>query len=106
MRTTTLPGAQFWANWRTFLIFPQFQVYGARAVNASDGGYPANYYAEGFASVQNAISRAVLEMHSGREDAVPHVDLQVGTSTWLQSFSITHTHTLLSPTALSLSTLL
>uniref|UniRef100_A0A6E8VSN7 ABC transporter domain-containing protein n=1 Tax=Anopheles coluzzii TaxID=1518534 RepID=A0A6E8VSN7_ANOCL len=76
MRTTTLPGAQFWANWRTFLIFPQFQVYGARAVNASDGGYPANYYAEGFASVQNAISRAILEMHSGREDAVPHVDLQ------------------------------
>uniref|UniRef100_A0A182K217 ABC transporter domain-containing protein n=1 Tax=Anopheles christyi TaxID=43041 RepID=A0A182K217_9DIPT len=76
MRTTTLPGAQFWANWRTFLIFPQFQVYGARAINATDGGYPANYYAEGFASVQNAISRAVLEAHSGGDDTLPHVDLQ------------------------------
>uniref|UniRef100_A0A182NHT5 ABC transporter domain-containing protein n=1 Tax=Anopheles dirus TaxID=7168 RepID=A0A182NHT5_9DIPT len=76
MRTTTLPGAQFWANWRTFLIFPQFQVYGARNINASDGGYPANYYAEGFASVQNAISRAVLEMRHGGHHTLPHVDLK------------------------------
>uniref|UniRef100_A0A182MGR1 ABC transporter domain-containing protein n=1 Tax=Anopheles culicifacies TaxID=139723 RepID=A0A182MGR1_9DIPT len=76
MRTTTLPGAQFWANWRTFLIFPQFQVYGARNINASDGGYPANYYAEGFASIQNAISRAVLEMRSGRNNSLPHVHLR------------------------------
>uniref|UniRef100_A0A182SA26 ABC transporter domain-containing protein n=1 Tax=Anopheles maculatus TaxID=74869 RepID=A0A182SA26_9DIPT len=76
MRTTTLPGAQFWANWRTFLIFPQFQVYGARNINVSDGGYPANYYAEGFASVQNAISRAVLELRAGRNDSLPHVELR------------------------------
>uniref|UniRef100_A0A182IZM7 ABC transporter domain-containing protein n=1 Tax=Anopheles atroparvus TaxID=41427 RepID=A0A182IZM7_ANOAO len=76
MRTTTLPGAQFWANWRTFLIFPQFQVYGARNINASDGGYPANYYAEGFASVQNAISRSVLEMRGVRNDTLPHVELK------------------------------
>uniref|UniRef100_A0A182PQD2 ABC transporter domain-containing protein n=1 Tax=Anopheles epiroticus TaxID=199890 RepID=A0A182PQD2_9DIPT len=76
MRTSFLPGSQFWANWRTFLIFPQFQVYGARAVNASDGGYPANYYAEGFASVQNAISRAILENFGGSNDPLPSVDLQ------------------------------
>ncbi|XP_058053877.1 phospholipid-transporting ATPase ABCA3-like [Anopheles bellator] len=80
MRTTTLPGAQFWANWRTFLIFPQFQVYGARNINASDGGYPANYYAEGFASVQNAISRAVLEVRQGSSGAsnvtLPKVQLK------------------------------
>ncbi|XP_049296749.1 phospholipid-transporting ATPase ABCA3-like [Anopheles funestus] len=76
MRTTTLPGAQFWANWRTFLIFPQFQVYGARNINVSDGGYPANYYAEGFASVQNAISRAVLELRSDRNSSLPHVHLR------------------------------
>ncbi|XP_055533385.1 phospholipid-transporting ATPase ABCA3-like isoform X2 [Wyeomyia smithii] len=62
MRTTRLPGAEFWANWRTFLTFPPFQTYGARAVNYTDGGYPANYYAEGFTSVQNAITRALLEM--------------------------------------------
>uniref|UniRef100_A0A182QNS7 ABC transporter domain-containing protein n=1 Tax=Anopheles farauti TaxID=69004 RepID=A0A182QNS7_9DIPT len=79
MRTTTLPGAQFWANWRTFLIFPQFQVYGARNINASDGGYPANYYAEGFASVQNALSRAVLETRRtarSSNDSLPHVELK------------------------------
>ncbi|KFB51722.1 AGAP007504-PA-like protein [Anopheles sinensis] len=76
MRTTRLPGAEFWANWRTFLIFPQFQVYGARNINASDGGYPANYYAEGFASVQNAISRSVLELRGFRNDTMPHVELK------------------------------
>ncbi|XP_055596271.1 phospholipid-transporting ATPase ABCA3-like [Uranotaenia lowii] len=62
MRTTMLPGAQFWANWRTFLVFPPFQTYGARAVNYTDGGYPANYYGEGFASVQNAVTRALLSI--------------------------------------------
>ncbi|XP_053674249.1 phospholipid-transporting ATPase ABCA3-like [Anopheles nili] len=76
MRTTRLPGAQFWANWRTFLIFPQFQVYGARNVNDSDGGFPANYYSEGFLSVQNALSRAVLQMRTGRNDSLPHVELK------------------------------
>ncbi|XP_035912164.1 ATP-binding cassette sub-family A member 3-like [Anopheles stephensi] len=76
MRTATLPGAQFWANWCTFLIFPQYQVYGARNINGSDGGYPANYFTEGFASVQNAISRAVLEARAGRSDVLPHVELR------------------------------
>ncbi|XP_050076110.1 phospholipid-transporting ATPase ABCA3-like [Anopheles maculipalpis] len=76
MRTTSLPGAEFWASWRTFLIFPQYQVYGARNINGSDGGYPANYYGEGFASVQNAISRAVLEMKAGQIDSLPHVELR------------------------------
>ncbi|XP_055624100.1 phospholipid-transporting ATPase ABCA3-like isoform X2 [Toxorhynchites rutilus septentrionalis] len=60
MRTTMLPGAEFWANWRTFLVFPPFQTYGARAINNSDGGYPANYYSESFVSVQNAVTRALL----------------------------------------------
>ncbi|XP_053689795.1 phospholipid-transporting ATPase ABCA3-like [Sabethes cyaneus] len=75
MRTTRLPGAEFWANWRTFLTFPPFQTYGARAVNYSDGGYPANYYAEGFASVQNAITRALLEMKNNSV-ALPVVGLE------------------------------
>ncbi|XP_058835896.1 phospholipid-transporting ATPase ABCA3-like isoform X2 [Topomyia yanbarensis] len=75
MRTTLLPGAEFWANWRTFLTFPPFQAYGARAVNYSDGGYPANYYAEGFVSVQNAITRALLE-RKNNSHKLPIVSLQ------------------------------
>ncbi|XP_065074349.1 phospholipid-transporting ATPase ABCA3-like [Ochlerotatus camptorhynchus] len=75
MRTTVLPGAEFWANWRTFLVFPPFQTYGARAVNYTDGGYPANYYAEGFASVQNAISRSLLGMKNDTHQ-LPTVALQ------------------------------
>ncbi|ETN61053.1 ATP-binding cassette sub-family A member 3 [Anopheles darlingi] len=65
MRTAMLPGASFWASWQTFSIFPRYQMYGGRAVNVSDGGYPANYYAEGFASLQNAISWAVHELRGG-----------------------------------------
>lgn len=76
MRTTILPGAEFWANWRTFLVFPPFQTYGARAVNYTDGGYPANYYAEGFASVQNAISRSLLGIKNDTHQ-LPTVALQV-----------------------------
>nr|XP_029724371.1 ATP-binding cassette sub-family A member 3-like isoform X2 [Aedes albopictus] len=75
MRTTILPGAEFWANWRTFLVFPPFQTYGARAVNYSDGGYPANYYAEGFASVQSAVTRALLAMKNDTSQ-LPTVSLQ------------------------------
>lgn len=76
MRTTILPGAEFWANWRTFLVFPPFQTYGARAVNYTDGGYPANYYAEGFASVQSAVTRALLAMKNDTSQ-LPTVSLQV-----------------------------
>ncbi|KAL1392905.1 hypothetical protein pipiens_012130 [Culex pipiens pipiens] len=76
MRSTRLPGAEFWANWRTFLVFPPFQTYGARAVNYTDGGYPANYYAEGFASVQNALSRALLSRKSNASQQLPTVALQ------------------------------
>ncbi|XP_062556230.1 phospholipid-transporting ATPase ABCA3-like [Armigeres subalbatus] len=75
MRTTILPGAEFWANWRTFLVFPPFQTYGARAVNYTDGGYPANYYGEGFASVQNAITRAILSVKNNSLQ-LPTVSLQ------------------------------
>lgn len=76
MRTTMLPGAEFWANWRTFLVFPPFQTYGARAVNYTDGGYPANYYAEGFASVQSAITRSLLAVKNDTSQ-LPTVSLQV-----------------------------
>lgn len=75
MRTTMLPGAEFWANWRTFLVFPPFQTYGARAVNYTDGGYPANYYAEGFASVQSAITRSLLAVKNDTSQ-LPTVSLQ------------------------------
>ncbi|XP_050097899.1 phospholipid-transporting ATPase ABCA3-like [Anopheles aquasalis] len=77
MRTAMLPGASLWASWQTFSIFPRYQMYGARAVNVSDGGYPANYFAEGFASLQNAISLAVHELRGGTSGtSLPNVLLR------------------------------
>ncbi|XP_053679934.1 phospholipid-transporting ATPase ABCA3-like [Anopheles nili] len=61
MRTLQDDFTAFWANWATELMFPAFQIAGAREREREDGGYPANYYNESFITVQSAISRAIIQ---------------------------------------------
>ncbi|XP_058116458.1 phospholipid-transporting ATPase ABCA3-like [Anopheles ziemanni] len=60
MRTLQDDFTAFWANWATELMFPAFQIAGARERERDDGGYPANYYNESFIAVQSAVSRALI----------------------------------------------
>uniref|UniRef100_A0A182UD52 ABC transporter domain-containing protein n=1 Tax=Anopheles melas TaxID=34690 RepID=A0A182UD52_9DIPT len=60
MRTLQDDFTAFWANWATELIFPAFQIAGARERERDDAGYPANYYNESFIAVQSAVSRAII----------------------------------------------
>ncbi|XP_052859969.1 phospholipid-transporting ATPase ABCA3-like [Anopheles cruzii] len=60
MRTLQDDFTAFWANWATELMFPAFQIAGARERERDDGGYPANYYNESFIAVQSAVSRAII----------------------------------------------
>ncbi|XP_053658365.1 phospholipid-transporting ATPase ABCA3-like [Anopheles marshallii] len=60
MRTLQDDFTAFWANWATELMFPAFQIAGARERERDDGGYPANYYNESFITVQSAVSRALI----------------------------------------------
>ncbi|XP_053687488.1 phospholipid-transporting ATPase ABCA3-like [Sabethes cyaneus] len=60
MRTFQDDFTAFWANWFTELMFPQFQMAGARNNERADGGYPANYFNESFIAVQSAVDRAIL----------------------------------------------
>uniref|UniRef100_A0A182IUJ1 ABC transporter domain-containing protein n=1 Tax=Anopheles atroparvus TaxID=41427 RepID=A0A182IUJ1_ANOAO len=60
MRTLQDDFTAFWANWATELMFPAFQIAGARERERDDAGYPANYYNESFIAVQSAVSRALI----------------------------------------------
>uniref|UniRef100_A0A6E8W4G1 ABC transporter domain-containing protein n=1 Tax=Anopheles coluzzii TaxID=1518534 RepID=A0A6E8W4G1_ANOCL len=60
MRTLQDDFTAFWANWATELMFPAFQIAGARERERDDAGYPANYYNESFIAVQSAVSRAII----------------------------------------------
>ncbi|XP_058116459.1 phospholipid-transporting ATPase ABCA3-like [Anopheles ziemanni] len=60
MRTFRETGSEFWNNWQTERMFPQFQVSGARQYERDDGGYPANYYNETFLQIQSAVARSIL----------------------------------------------
>ncbi|EAT39839.1 AAEL008386-PA, partial [Aedes aegypti] len=60
MRTFQDQFSALWANWYTELMFPQFQIAGAKDPDRDDGGYPANYFNESFIAVQSAVDRAIL----------------------------------------------
>ncbi|KAL9704634.1 hypothetical protein quinque_008152 [Culex quinquefasciatus] len=60
MRTFVAVGTEFWNNWQTNRLFPAFDVPGLRNPTSEDGGYPANYYWETFASIQSAVSQAIV----------------------------------------------
>lgn len=60
MRTFQDQFSAFWANWYTELMFPQFQIAGAKDRERDDGGYPANYFNESFIAVQSAVYRAII----------------------------------------------
>ncbi|XP_058456304.1 phospholipid-transporting ATPase ABCA3-like [Malaya genurostris] len=63
MRTFQDDFTAFWANWYTELMFPQFQMAGARNNDRADAGYPANYFNESFIAVQSAVDRAIISEH-------------------------------------------
>ena len=79
MRTISEPGSEFWATWWTILLFPNYQYAGARWINRSDGGYPVNYFAEGFVAVQSAVSQSIIKMRNGNSTdvylSVSNIDL-------------------------------
>lgn len=60
MRTFQDEFSAFWANWYTELMFPPFQIAGAKEPDRDDGGYPANYFNESFIAVQSAVDRAII----------------------------------------------
>ncbi|XP_062556229.1 phospholipid-transporting ATPase ABCA3-like [Armigeres subalbatus] len=64
MRTYRDDFSALWANWYTELMFPQFQIAGAKDHDRDDGGYPANYFNESFVAVQSAVDRAIILEHN------------------------------------------
>lgn len=62
LRTARATANVLYANWRTDLLFPLFQEGGPRSKEYDDGGIPPGYYREGFVQIQNAISRAFIEL--------------------------------------------
>lgn len=76
MRTYTDADGVFWANWQTDFIFPEFQVNALRNNEDQDGGNPANYFGEGFASVQNAIGSAFINRKLPVGETMPRMFLQ------------------------------
>ncbi|XP_058835899.1 phospholipid-transporting ATPase ABCA3-like [Topomyia yanbarensis] len=71
MRTFQDNFTAFWANWFTELMFPQFQMAGARNNDRADAGYPANYFNESFIAVQCAIDRAIILEHDSTVKMLP-----------------------------------
>lgn len=76
MRTLQDDFTAFWANWATELMFPAFQIAGARERERDDAGYPANYYNESFIAVQSAVSRAII-LERDASFALPDIYLNV-----------------------------
>ncbi|XP_030374323.1 ATP-binding cassette sub-family A member 3 [Scaptodrosophila lebanonensis] len=62
-------------NWHTNSLFPGYDHIGPRNRNASDGGVPVGYLAEGFIPVQHALTMSWLQM-AGAKDYLPKVMLR------------------------------
>lgn len=62
--------------WNTESLFPESATIQLTNPDDKDGGHPADYYREGFLTLQNAIFKAILEKISVKSSPIPDIFLQ------------------------------